>query len=102
MIPALKKGAALPLPQWPGIETARLILRQWRASDIAANTAMLGDPLSARFITPDRTPVTEPMAGWRNAAIMAGHWALHETVLLGHACDLWVTYRSNWRGSSEI
>src|SRR5262249_24076398 len=24
-----------------------------------------------------RKPVTEPMAGWRNAAIMAGHWALH-------------------------
>lgn len=44
MMPALKKGAVLPLPQWPGIATERLILRQWRASDIAANTAMLGDP----------------------------------------------------------
>ena len=38
---------------------------------------MLGDPLSARFITADRKPVTDAMAGWRNAAIMAGHWALH-------------------------
>ena len=77
MIPQLKTGATLPQPGWPGIETERLFLRQWRGADIAANTAMLGDPLSARFITPDRKPVTEPMAGWRNAAVMAGHWALH-------------------------
>ena len=32
---------------------------------------------SGRFITADRKPVTEPMVGWRNAAIMAGHWVLH-------------------------
>jgi RimJ/RimL family protein N-acetyltransferase len=76
MIPPLKTGATLPQPDWPGIETERLILRQWRAGDVAANMA-LGDPLSARFITADRKPVTETMAGWRNAAIMAGHWALH-------------------------
>ena len=76
-MPPLKKGATLPQPDWPGIETERLILRQWRAADVAANTAMLGDPLSARFITADRKPVTEPMVGWRNAAIMAGHWVLH-------------------------
>ena len=76
-MPPLKKGATLPQPDWPGIETERLILRQWRASDVTANTMMLGDPLSARFITADRKPVTEPMAGWRNAAIMAGHWVLH-------------------------
>jgi RimJ/RimL family protein N-acetyltransferase len=77
MIPPLKQGATLPRPDWPGIRTERLILRQWRAADVAANSAMLGDPLSGRFITADRKPVTEPMAGWRNAAIMAGHWALH-------------------------
>jgi hypothetical protein len=77
MIPPLRKGATLPQPNWPGIETERLLLRQWRAADIADNTAMLGDPESARFITADRKPVTEPMAGWRNAAIMAGHWVLH-------------------------
>jgi RimJ/RimL family protein N-acetyltransferase len=172
MMPPLKQGATLPQRDWPGIETERLILRQWRESDIAANTAMLGDPLSGRFITADRKPVTEPMAGWRNSAIMAGHWALHgfgtfvveekssgkfagrvgpffppvwpgfevgwgianefrgkgyaleaaeasidwtyaasqavarrlgasnegETMLLGHPVDLWVTYRSRWRG----
>ena len=73
MIPPLKKGATLPQPEWPGMETERLILRQWRAADIVANTTMLGDPLSARFITADRKPVREPMVGWRNAAIMAGH-----------------------------
>ena len=77
MIPPLKPGVTLPQPDWPGIETERLLLRQWRAADIAANTAMLGDPLSGRFITPDRKPVTDPMAGWRNAAIMAGHWVLY-------------------------
>jgi len=187
-MPSLKQGATLPQPNWPGIETERLILRQWRASDIADNTAMLGDPLSARFITADRKPVTETMVGWRNAAIMAGHWVLYgfgmfvveekssgkfvgrvgpfyppvwpgfevgwgianafrgkgyaveaaraainwsfatfeldeiihcidaensasravarrlgatkdgETVLLGHACDLWVTHRGTWTG----
>ena len=58
-MPPLKKGATLLQPDWPGIETERLILRQWRASDVAANTMMLGDPLSARFITADRKPVTE-------------------------------------------
>jgi RimJ/RimL family protein N-acetyltransferase len=77
MMPSLKKGATLPQPNWPGIETERLILRQWRAPDVEANTAMLSDPDSARFITPDRKPVTDPMVGWRNSAIMAGHWVLH-------------------------
>ena len=77
MMPSLKPGAVLPQPEWPGIETGRLILRQWRASDIAANTAMLGDPLSGRFITADHKPIADTMSGWRNSAIMAGHWVLH-------------------------
>ena len=77
MIPPLKPGAQLPQANGPVIETERLILRQWRAADIAANTVMLGDPLTARFITADRKPVTDRVAGWRNAAIMAGHWVLH-------------------------
>lgn len=77
MIPPLKPGAKLLKVDGPTIETARLILRPWRSEDIAANTTMLGDPLSARFITADRKPVKEAMAGWRNAAIMAGHWVLH-------------------------
>lgn len=77
MIPALKSDAVLAKLQGPVIETARLILRPWRATDIAANTAMLSDPATARFITADHKPVTHDLVGWRNAAVMAGHWALH-------------------------
>lgn len=76
-MPPLKPGATLPKLDWAGMETERLILRHWRACDVAANTAMLSDPLSGRFITADRKPVSDPMNGWRNAAIMAGHWVLH-------------------------
>ena len=38
---------------------------------------MLADPASGRFITADGKPVTDAFVGWRNAAIMAGHWVLH-------------------------
>ena len=38
---------------------------------------MLSDPDTARFITPDGKPVTSELGGWRNAAVIAGHWALH-------------------------
>ena len=75
------KGATLPQPDWPVIETARLILRQWRASDVTANTMMLGDPLSARFITADRKPVTEPMmaagATPRHGGALGAAWLRH-------------------------
>jgi RimJ/RimL family protein N-acetyltransferase len=74
---SLKPGVTLPQPQGPVIETERLILRQWRASDIAPNTRMLSDPGTARYITADGKPITEAMNGWRNAAIMAGHWVLN-------------------------
>jgi RimJ/RimL family protein N-acetyltransferase len=70
-------GQALAGLQGPVIETNRLKLRPWRDADIAPNTAMLADPVSARFITSDGKPVTDQLIGWRNAAIMAGHWALH-------------------------
>ena len=30
-----------------------------------------------RFITADGKPVTDAFVGWRNAAIMSGHWALY-------------------------
>jgi RimJ/RimL family protein N-acetyltransferase len=77
MLPPLKSGATLAQPNGPIIETPRLKLRRWRGIDVAANTAMLSDPATARFITADGKPVTEELAGWRNAAIMAGHWVLH-------------------------
>jgi len=75
MIAPLRPGAILA--QVPVIETERLTLRRWRSADIAPNTAMLSDPATARFITADAKPITDPYVGWRNAAIMAGHWALH-------------------------
>ena len=76
MISFRKPGAMAQL-NGPMIETKRLILRTWRESDIAPNTAMLSDPDTARYITSDRKPVTDELNGWRNAAIMSGHWALH-------------------------
>ena len=77
MIAPLRPGITLAPTDGPMIETERLILRRWREADIEPNTAMLADPASARFITSDGKPVTDAFVGWRNAAIMAGHWALH-------------------------
>jgi RimJ/RimL family protein N-acetyltransferase len=77
MIAPLKPGATLAQPGGPVIETERLKLRRWRADDIAPNTAMLSDPIAGRFITSDGKPITDALVGWRNAAIMAGHWELH-------------------------
>ena len=77
MIPPVKPGVTLPVPIDLVIETERLILRRWRDADVAPNTAMLSDPDSARFITSDGEPVVDEFVGWRNAAIMAGHWTLH-------------------------
>jgi RimJ/RimL family protein N-acetyltransferase len=77
MIAPLRPGATLAQPGGPVIETERLKLRRWRADDIAPNTAMLSDPVAGRFITSDGKPITDDFVGWRNAAIMAGHWMLH-------------------------
>jgi RimJ/RimL family protein N-acetyltransferase len=77
MLVPLKPGASLARTGGPVIETGRLKLRMWQESDIAPNTAMLADPDSGRFITADGKPVTDAFGGWRNAAIIAGHWALH-------------------------
>jgi RimJ/RimL family protein N-acetyltransferase len=77
MLPPLKSGATLARLDGPVIETERLKLRQWCGADIAPNTAMLADPAAGRFITADGKPVTDEFVGWRNAAIMAGHWVLH-------------------------
>jgi len=77
MIPPVKPGVTLPMPMDLVIETERLLLRRWRDADVAPNTEMLADPASARFITSDGKAVTDEFVGWRNAAVMAGHWALH-------------------------
>ncbi len=77
MIAPVKPGAALARLNGPMLETEHLVLRPWCGADIAPNTFMLSDPLAARFITADHKAVTDELVGWRNAAIMAGHWALH-------------------------
>src|SRR5580704_18360809 len=77
MIPPTKPGLTRAHLNGPLIETARLKLRMWRGTDFEPNTAMLADPLSGRFITADGKPITDAFVGWRNAAIMAGHWVLH-------------------------
>jgi RimJ/RimL family protein N-acetyltransferase len=77
MIPPIKPGVTRARLEGPVLETERLKLRQWREADIAPNTAMLADPAAGRFITADGKPVTDAFVGWRNAAIMSGHWALH-------------------------
>jgi RimJ/RimL family protein N-acetyltransferase len=77
MIAPLKPGVTLSQSDGPVIETERLKLRRWCGADVAPNTAMLADPGTARFITADGRPVTDELIGWRNAAIMAGHWVLH-------------------------
>jgi RimJ/RimL family protein N-acetyltransferase len=77
MIAPLKPGVTLARLDAPMIETERLTLRPWRGTDIEPNTAMLADPASGRFITADGKPIIDAFVGWRNAAIMAGHWMLH-------------------------
>jgi RimJ/RimL family protein N-acetyltransferase len=77
MFPPLKPGITLARLSDPVIETEHLVLRPWRAEDVVPNTAMLGDPLAGRFITANGRPITDAFDGWRNAAIMAGHWALY-------------------------
>ena len=71
MVSLIKPDANLLRVDGPVIETARLILRPWRASDIADNTRMLSDPETARFITPDHQPITSELKGWRNAAVIS-------------------------------
>jgi RimJ/RimL family protein N-acetyltransferase len=77
MIASTKPGVTVVRIDGPVIETGRLKLRMWREADIEPNTAMLADPASGRFITSDGKPITDAFVGWRNAAIMAGHWVLH-------------------------
>jgi Acetyltransferase (GNAT) domain len=76
MLPPLKPGVRLAQPNGPVIDTERLKLRQWCGADVAPNAAMLSDPGTARFIAADGKPPTSELMGWRNAAVMAGHWAL--------------------------
>jgi len=69
----------------PRLETARLILREWRAADLDAFAAFYADPEVMRYLS------GEPLArndAWRNMSSAAGHW-----VLRGYG--LWVVERKS-------
>lgn len=58
----------------PVIETARLILRPFRADDVAAQTAMMGDPVVTRHLG------GQPFAredAWRKLLCGAGCWPVY-------------------------
>ena len=74
--------ARRPGSEIPRIETARLLLREWREEDVAPYAAMNADPEVRRFMHPAR-PLTDAEAaleidhlleGWRRLGF--GHWAV--------------------------
>jgi len=68
--------SALPCPPAATtLETRRLILRGWRADDVAPYAALLADPETARFITRRGRPYRASEA-WAETAFMIGHWQI--------------------------
>jgi RimJ/RimL family protein N-acetyltransferase len=65
----------LATPAAPTLETPRLILRGWRAEDLAPYAAMMADPETARFITRKGLPYSESQT-WGEMALLIGHWQL--------------------------
>ena len=57
----------------PRLETQRLILREWRHSDLDAFAAIYAVPDVMRYLSGD--PLTR-QESWRNMATAAGHWVL--------------------------
>lgn len=55
----------------PQLETPRLVLRGWRASDIDPYAAMCADPEVMRYVG---VPIDRQQS-WREMATHAGHWA---------------------------
>src|SRR5262249_8490893 len=56
------------------IETGRLLLREFRESDLEAYAAMVSDPEVTRYLA-DSKPLNRVDA-WRQMALCAGHWTL--------------------------
>ena len=61
--------------QIPTLETPRLLLRPFRASDFEAYARAHARPEVVRFITQDQKPLDAGMA-WRSMAMLVGHWEL--------------------------
>ncbi len=60
----------LPMPQ---VETERLLLRAWRASDADTVVDVFSDEDNARYIGGTKAP----WQSWRHFAMIIGHWHLH-------------------------
>ena len=56
----------------PRLETARLVLREWRPDDVDPHATMAADPEVMRFIG---GPLSREQS-WRRVAGHAGHWTL--------------------------
>ncbi len=54
------------------LETPRLVLRDWRASDLEDLVAMSADPEVMRYVG----GVLDRPQTWRQLALVVGHWAL--------------------------
>jgi RimJ/RimL family protein N-acetyltransferase len=59
----------------PVIETARLILREHRKSDLPAYAALWADPLVVRHTSGVAQTLEE---SWRRLLFARGHWAVTE------------------------
>ena len=57
------------------LRTQRLLLRQFRTSDIDAYAAMCADPEVTRYLRPAGEPMSRADA-WRQMAMFCGHWQL--------------------------
>jgi RimJ/RimL family protein N-acetyltransferase len=57
----------------PRLETERLVLREWRAGDLDAESAVMADPEVMEFMG----GVVDRVESWRRLALHAGHWVLY-------------------------
>jgi RimJ/RimL family protein N-acetyltransferase len=58
----------------PQLKTQRLVLREFRDSDLDAYAEMCGDPEVMRYIGTGKT--LSQAESWRNMAMIVGHWFL--------------------------